>query len=739
MKFLRTLVALAALCISTSLFAQIELTQTQLETIGIKNGARLRIKDASGSESSWVWSQYQEDTKQHYFSMTINPQKAWYVGGFNNLGSIFIVQGQGNTVALRVNVSGAGGYGSTSFLDKFVSKPTYSTSAVYYKVLAQSVPSAGVGNYLLAFQDTNGTYLNGTIRASASSTPQWFTVEILDSQRNDSYRGSILNYENATYQIYIAGTPLNAWIYSDNANPTSKQIIVGLRTFVTGEQDERLSSDASAMVILNAEDQNSKSFGALKYGDKVRIIGLHTVTSTNSDPTAVNTYNEAYIWTTAADASYTKVGTVVGSVEQIGSSFQVATNSNKKSTFIITSAIDPSTSKALYPEGSPVYEKDAIRLIPYWLVGSDTYPYTQHENLFFWLNWSGREYSGVVFNPDDTNKLFDKFNLISLKKRGGIPTKTPTTQRNFIEKAWSDSANALQDLTNDKATAANTSIASAKTYAAIKNIINDVLAYSPSSTNFTALGTTLLTAFNKAITLVQPTNYQELKTLITNAATQSKYGQNFAIQLAAIDNKINLGSNTDKLKAVTSNKNFDQIVTALGLVVGTPTTDGTLKTNLNRAVLAALKAALGLVTTSAQASTLARIIITAKKNTAISASDLTKISTEVGYVTQFYDSSINFDKLNSAIVAALKKAPLTTNFANHVYKALGKLITLIPSAVVKSTATTRTASTANKQAAAARAKALTSIKTTFATARSTSFMATFKANINALSTQLPRN
>jgi uncharacterized protein YgfB (UPF0149 family) len=279
----------------------------------------------------------------------------------------------------------------------------------------------------------------------------------------------------------------------------------------------------------------------------------------------------------------------------------------------------------------------------------------------------------------------------------------------------------------------------ATTFAAIKNIINDILAYSPSSTNLTALGTTLLTAFNKAVTLVQPTDYQDLKTLITSTAAQSKYGQDFAAPLQIINNKINPGSNTNTLKLATSNKNFDQIVAALDPVVGTSTTDATLKKNLKTEVLAALKAALGLVTTSAQASTLARIIATAKKNTAISAADLTKISTEVGYVTQFYNSSINFDKLNSAILKALQKTPVTTNFANHVYKALGKLITLIPSAVVKSPATTRTASTANKQAAAARAKALKSIKSTFAAARSASFMTSFKANINTLSTQLPRN
>ncbi len=293
---------------------------------------------------------------------------------------------------------------------------------------------------------------------------------------------------------------------------------------------------------------------------------------------------------------------------------------------------------------------------------------------------------------------------------------------------------------NAQATAFNTSMVSATTYATVKSIINNALAYTPAypDTSFATLGTTLLNAFNKAITLAQPTNYQELKSLITTTAAIAKYGQTFASPLASID----LGLKIDALNLATTNKNFDSIVAALNNVVGTTTTDATLKTNLNTAVLSALKTAAGLVTTDTQCNQLSSLVTTATTNAAINAADLTKIATEVGYVTQFYTSSITFDGLNSALTNALKIAtPVTTNFANHIYKALTTLITLIPSGMVRSPVTTRADTSANKAAATTRKNALNAAKATLNKARTTAFMKKLQTNINSelISKKLPKN
>jgi hypothetical protein len=340
--------------------------------------------------------------------------------------------------------------------------------------------------------------------------------------------------------------------------------------------------------------------------------------------------------------------------------------------------------------------------------------------------------------------------LTDLKNAKRTPGSTPL----FFTSTACNAMNVLNDIQtalntkdqnflNAQATVFNTNLASATTYAAVKSIINNALAYTPAFptiTSFTSFGTTLLNAFNKAVTLVQPADYQELASLITATTTQPKYGQDFAVPRATINAKMGIGSSIDSLKAATMNKNLDQMITLLINVVGASTTDATLKTNLNTAVIAALKIATGLVTNSTQGTQLSSIITTAKKNSAINTADLAKIATEVGYVTQFYTSSISFNDLNSMLTAALKiTTPVTTNFATHVYKALTTLITLIPSGVVRSPVTMRADLTANKTAATTRANAIKDAKKTFDTARLAKFMASFKIQINALSTQLPKN
>ncbi len=283
-------------------------------------------------------------------------------------------------------------------------------------------------------------------------------------------------------------------------------------------------------------------------------------------------------------------------------------------------------------------------------------------------------------------------------------------------------------------------------FVTIQVAVNNAINYVPSSSaTRQQYGRTLrpavIKALIKAATGTLPGNYEATYSLIN--AAQKKFtsgdssdsGSDFTPVFNAL-----VTTKTTALKVASMNKNFDQIVTALTNVVSATTSDAALKTNLNTAVIAALKMAAGLVTTSAQVAQLSSIITTAKTNAAINPSDLTKIATEVGYVTQFYTSSITFDKLKSTLTNALKiTTPLSLNFANHVYKALTTLITLIPSGVVRSPVTTRADTSANKAAATARANAIKDAKKTFDTARSAKFMASFKAQINALSTQLPKN
>ena len=283
-------------------------------------------------------------------------------------------------------------------------------------------------------------------------------------------------------------------------------------------------------------------------------------------------------------------------------------------------------------------------------------------------------------------------------------------------------------------------------FVTIQVAVNNAINYmSSSSATRQQYGRTLrpavINALIKAATGTLPGNYEATYSLIN--AAQKKFTSGNSSDSGSDFNPAFNALVTTKiaaLKVASINKNFDQIVTALTNVVSATTTDATLKTNLNTAIIAALKTAAGLVTTDTQCNQLSSLITTAQANAAISSSDLTKIATEVGYVTQFYTSSITFDKLKSTLTNALKiTTPLSLNFANHVYKALTTLITLIPSGVVRSPVTTRADTSANKAAATARANAIKDAKKTFDTARSAKFMASFKAQINALSTQLPKN
>lgn len=287
-------------------------------------------------------------------------------------------------------------------------------------------------------------------------------------------------------------------------------------------------------------------------------------------------------------------------------------------------------------------------------------------------------------------------------------------------------ATAVTDIINSINTAktiiANNPTSQAKKFFGATTIIGDKLKTTVSGieardTAIQKLRQCLVDSMNTFKAAEYPTMYNTLSTALKD-----------------LDTKIGKSGAISPLKAATSNKNLAEINSELIAAINTPVA-AAFKTELNNSVLAALKVAVGLAQSNTDCSTIKGMLTAAKKN--ISSSNFTKISTEVDCVSKFYTNT-TFDALNNTLKKAISLTPVTENFANHVHNALTKLITLIPSGVVKSPAVTRADLTANKNAATARAKALKAAKTTLDAARKAKFMRTFNAKINSLSLTLPK-
>ncbi|MFA6491509.1 MAG: hypothetical protein WCW33_01600, partial [Candidatus Babeliales bacterium] len=402
MKFLRFLsLVLVTIMLSSSLLAEHVLTSQELADIGLVNNAQLRL----GAGDDWGYMLHTMPGDFHAFYVLKNPTTWPGTIGASNLASIFNVTATGDKVALWVTVFGSGyNLGRTAAI-RYADNPRCTTTQTSFTVVSPTaLPANKPGVYQLGFKRVDGSYLTRG-EVYGSKDPQYYDVEILTAAR-ESNRGAQLLYENTCYRISLAGTPLFGWFLTDNITENIGAILTGFKktllfgslNYTSDAKDTRQNSLASYMVILNS-DQNKASAGPIKYGDFVRIIGLHTANAAGSSP---NNYVEAYTWG-PANASGTSC-VLGGLVYNFQTNYPVPNNNE------LLVIVNPH-----YAKGTPVCANDSIHLIPYYFAQiTGEYPYTSRLSSNISIdtypgNWA---FSLPVVNPTAPNST--RYNLFSL-------------------------------------------------------------------------------------------------------------------------------------------------------------------------------------------------------------------------------------------------------------------------------------------------------------------------------------
>jgi hypothetical protein len=691
MKFLRFLsLVLIAIMYSSSLLTEITLSFDDLKKIGLVEGAQLRI----GSGNTWGYIQYKGTFNNYYFTLPTNPTNMESGYEFGNLASIFIVNRKGDQVSLRT-LFGGGGFSvggqwmqykddyTTKFyqagppVTRYLCNPSCTATEVLYTVVATSDPTVHkTGTYSLGFQSINNgvtTYLTPGINVQAASIPQYFSIEVLTAQRDTTSRGKLLDYDNTCYQIFIAGTPLNAWLSTDNYYG-KKKLFFGPVTYCSGEMDQRPSSLANKMCVLNATNQNQKSSGVIRYGDLIRIIGLRTAQAA-ANPAIVNNFVEAYPWVACSvPTSSVLIDNIGGLVGTIGSQF-IYTD-DPKQVFIITSALNPTDKTPIYPIGTPVYEKDAIRLIAYWtLVPNTSYPYVQSSNLFFSNHWGDLRYTGAFLNTYQTTDAqlfsFEKtsidetapriseahnaWNLSSEYQNFIVPVVKATTIATIVDTA----GKALgQTFTGD-----NKNIAAGACATALEKAIP----LATTSAQCDQIGSYLSTLGTKGISVTNlQAKLQARKDQITTKQAEKKEAQDTS--------KAGEAAHIAALKT----KDISAMISALNDIINA-TPDN--KANVKNAIAAAFTAATSLVKTTADGAALLACFTAAIKKGYVTAgarsafdARYAQIKTEAAAVNAFTQKTTLVD-LNKALASVVGyKTPITAGLAAQVLIGIGKAI-----------------------------------------------------------------
>jgi len=456
------------------------LTDTQLTSLGLVTGARVRIAGCTGVETRQgtnVFGFAQRVASTRVFNLIDNPQNIQATIGMTNLSPILIVErNPQNTAQIGLKYkTGGGGYerdSTTGF--EYLQNPTCGATAKYYDVVAQST-TTGSGTCTIAlFDRTTNTYLTpyqqtpqgalpqAQASVTASATATYYTCDVMTAARDTASRGAQLNYNNTCYQVSVAGTPLKAWFHPNNYAPSpygelsttinpynpsnayTKLLFVGPYTFLNGtlfagQADLRPEGYASYMCILNATNPKTASTGVIKYGDCISIMGLYGMYNSSTNPAAVTSYSEWYPWSCLADSAKSVMGPVINVSSSTISTLSFA----PAQSFYVVSAIDPSTNQALYAKSTPVCANDKIRLVPAVNVGtSDSYPYAGSVSLRVSHNAAEPAYAGLYYNSD-TTAATNYWDLFSFK-----PVAVPTTPNPYgitlvANPAWTSSQTAI--------------------------------------------------------------------------------------------------------------------------------------------------------------------------------------------------------------------------------------------------------------------------------------------------------
>jgi hypothetical protein len=686
MNFLRTLSFLLLASMCRPLFTQnTPLTRANLERLGIYEGSRLRIKASTGDDATWALSQSefakilftQVPTNQHFFTITTNPQDIPAILGYGNLGSIFIVQFNPNNpdqIALKVKVCGGGGYNFNQNVDKYANNQLLSTSPIYFDVIPYQAPTAGTGSYVVAFRKgAIGAYAFLAPGQNPSQTaPCYYTIDVLDAHR-DTNRGNPLTYNNACYQIFMAGTPLNVWTCGVNYG-NGKTLYFGNVTYKLGIKDARPYSTAAAMCILSGKNQSQLSYGNITYGALLRIISFHTMLS---GPT-VNTYEEIYSWRQCSVGN-----TIVGWVTQSNQNFVTADDPTQ--VFIVTSALIPGTSTPIYAENTPVCENDAIRLVPYWNTSStSTYPYANSTNLWFWNNLTDPQHSGMYWN---SNPSYDQtYNLFSLKKLPDLSalTTAQSTQYGPIQAAWASSATYLTvQAPIENALIGNLKNAATQSdLAAIITLLNQAVGITP--VNAQTISETFTKAFTNAANLVQTApDITTLQTIMNSGQGKIYLGPNITTLATVLTSKAaalqaalqaaEIKINTDLAAAatapsVTIASITTAITTALTAIAAPPINSKILdQATLGTTFVNAFTKAVSCATTAAHCTTIKNQIATATTlfpTTSFAAISTTLTQKEANLAAQAAqqaaETKINTDLAAAATAPSVTIASITT-------------------------------------------------------------------------------
>ncbi|MFA6263925.1 MAG: hypothetical protein WC630_05820, partial [Candidatus Babeliales bacterium] len=686
MKFLRFLsLILITIMVSSPLRAEVTLSIDDLKSIGLAEGAQLRI----GSGNTWGYLQHNAAGDYHIFNVINTPTTILGTIGASNLASIFNVTAVGDKVALWVTVFDSGYTAGKSEGTRYADNPTCTTTPTSFSVVSlTNLPSNKPGVYKLGFKRADGAYLM-TGHVDATTTPQYYDVEILTAARK-SNRGDPLFYENTCYRISIAGTPLFGWFYTDNYTDQSvspsgkkrkrpkmftpgnyaklpgiltgakKKFLFGTLTYATGPQDTRQDSLASYMVILNS-DQNKCSAGPIKYGDFVRIVGLHTANS-NTD-TAVNNFVEAYTWFPAEISGATC--TIGGRVYNFQTNTPVPDNNEL---LVIVNQN--------YAKGTPVCANDSIRLIPYFAEITGAYPYTSTSgaNFFFAPN-SDTAYASPFVNAKAPNST--RYNLFSLT---AVAKDTTAPYLSAVQISWNLSTEYQYFIVPVTKATTITDILT-KVHAALTK---------PNIADKDAIGASCMTKLETAIGLATTAQHctdigDDLKLLTSLGFATISLQTKLNAQLAQINQKQavqkeaqqDLATAEANRIAALNTKDITAMISALnGIIAATPV----IKANVRKAIATAFTTATPLVKSAADAAALATSFANAFKkgyvaSGAQSAFDTRykQIKTETSAVTALTQKTTTLVDLNKALASVVSyKAPITDGFTTQVLAGIEK-------------------------------------------------------------------
>jgi NAD(P)H-dependent FMN reductase/cell division protein FtsB len=657
MKFLRFLsLVLATVVLSSPLLAEVILSNEDLTRIGLVEGAQLRI----GSGGSWGYVQYNLAGNYHFFNMHSNPTAINTTVGLSNLASIFNVTaaGLGDKRCLWVTIFGSG-YNIGRTADwLYVDNPVCTTSKQtrYSVVSPNDLPSNQPGVYQLGFKREDGSYLT-VGKVEGSKAAQYYPVEILNAAR-DTNRGAPLSYENTCYKVSIAGTPLFGWSYTGNYSDNTKWLLFGTVTYANGSPDNRLNSPASYMVILN-EGLNTGSYGNIKYGDSVRIIGLHTANNANE---AVNNHPEAYPWYPALVENGPK-WTVGGRV------FNVSTKTPTPDSNELMVIVNPH-----YAKGTPVCANDSIHLIPVTQLGGTTYPHTAKlsSNLFFAPHTSDWAYASPFVNANDKNAT--RYNLFTLT---AVQKDTTAPYMSIAQHAWDFSAeykNILAPLIN--ATTITTILSGVETalkaptdattvHGICTTKLEQAIPLATTSAQCDQIGSYLSTLGTKGISVTNILNTLQTRKDQINAQQAEKkeaLGTSKADEAARV--------------AALKTKDITAMISALDDIINATPIN---KANVSAAIKTAFTAATSLVKTTADGAALLACFTAAIKKGYVTASARSafdtryaQIKTEISAANAFTQKTTLVD-LNKALASVVGyKTPITDGFATQLLAGIGK-------------------------------------------------------------------